>query len=220
MRKILFLLLLMSARPLYTTGQSNYDHKIIAILPFRAMFAEYRNLTDSSKEAFRSLEIKYGMQLQEELYKMVTKDTSRLLVEVQSWKVTDSLLKSRGVDFLKIPYLDLAAIAKLLKVDACLVTTMARTWPVGNRKSGGVGGSPIAAAISAITMASASEAGTNLRTKNNKIFFFQLVDGRSGDAVWTFTDEVTSNQLLLGKEGLLISPDLFKRFKKRFVYCD
>ncbi|MBS0029787.1 hypothetical protein ACTJJ0_16720 [Chitinophaga sp. 22321] len=220
MRKIFFLFLLVSALPLYTSGQGNYDHKIIAILPFRAMFAEYRNLTDSSREAFSLLEIKYGMQLQEELYKTITRDTNRLLVEVQPWQMTDSLLKSRGVDFLKVPYLDLSAISKLLKVDACVVTTMTRTLPVGRSRSSGIGGSPIAAAVSAIAMASASEAGANLLTKNNKIFFFQLVDGKSGDAVWSLTDEVTPNQLLLSKGKLVISPDLFKRFRKRFLYCD
>ncbi|WP_142686929.1 hypothetical protein [Chitinophaga polysaccharea] len=215
MKKILFLLLLLTGTyPLYTAAQSNYDHKVIAVLPVRTTFAEYRSLSDSSMKAFMALEIKYGIQLQEALYQTITSDTGRLLVEVQSWQTTDSILKRAGLDLRKVPYLDMSAIAKVLKVDACITTTATLSsrgnvavgapapWPIGLAASEG-----LSQALRAIK-------------RNNKMFTFRLMDGKSGDEVWTFSQEMTAGDISLDKDQLVFSPLIFKRFKKRFPYCD
>jgi hypothetical protein len=220
MKKILFWLF--CSWPFYTVAQNNpvpYDHKIIAVLPVRAAFAEYRNLSDSSIQAFRALEQKYGIQLQEALYKTITTDTNHLLVEVQPWQITDAILKKAGIDFLKVQFMDIAIIAKLLKVDACVVTTMRRTIP---GFGGGVmaGSTPVVQAATAIVSSAATTAISNRLKRDNKLLFFRLIDGRSGEQVWTFSDEVTSEILSLNKDEISFSPLLFRRFKKRFPYCD
>lgn len=165
-------------------------------------------------KAFMALEIKYGIQLQEALYKAITSDTGRLLVEVQSWQTTDSILKRAGLDLRKVPYLDMSAIAKVLKVDACITTTATLSsrgnvavgspapWPIGLAASEG-----LSQALRAIK-------------RNNKIFTFRLMDGKSGDEVWTFSQEMTAGDISLDKDQLAFSPLIFKRFKKRFPYCD
>jgi hypothetical protein len=214
MKKILLLLLLISASPLFTTAQSNYDHQVIAVLPFRTKFAEYKNISDSNMQAFRALEIKYGIQLQEELYKAITSDTNRLLVEVQPWQTTDSILKKAGVDLLKLPYLDISVIAKVLKVDACIVTT------ITHRGRPGLGVGNLLPLPIGLAVAEGSSHAINALTKNNKIFNFGLVDGKSGNQIWTYSQEMTAEDLTLDKDKLVFSPLIFKRFKKRFPYCD
>lgn len=46
------------------------------------------------------------------------------------------------------------------------------------------------------------------------------MDGKSGDEVWSFSQEMTAGDISLDKDQLAFSPLLFKRFKKRFPYCD
>lgn len=215
MKKILFLLLLLTgAYPLYITAQSNYDHKLIAVLPVRAKFPEYKKLSDSSAGAFRSLEIKYGMQLQEELYRTITRDTNRLLVEVQPWQITDSILKNMGLDLRKVSFLDMSAIAKILRVDACVVVTVGYGTRSNIRSS--AGSNSIAGFAGGL---GASEL-TRAIYRNNKIFTFRLVDGKSGDEVWNYSQEMTAGDITLDKDQLIFSRRLFKGFMKRFPYCD
>lgn len=206
MKKILFLLILLTgAYPLYTTAQSNYDHKVIAVLPFRAVFAEYRHLADSNVKQFRAQELKHGMQLQEALYQTIISDTNRLLVEVQPWKTTDSILRKAGVDFLAIPYMDMSTIARVLKVDACILSIMERRKPRKNPFN-------LDAAI--------VQTAVNKITRDNKIFIFRLFDGKSGNEIWTYSQEMTAGDISLDEDQLVFSPLLFKRFRKRFPYCD
>lgn len=205
MRKILLLLLLISIHPVFTTAQQSYDHKVIAVLPFRAVFSEYRHLADSNVKEFRAQELKHGMQLQEALYQTITSDTNRLLVEVQPWETTDSILKKAGVDFLKLPYMDMSAIARVLKVDACILSIMERRKP---HKS------PFNLDVAV------AQAAINKIKRDNKIFVFRLYDGKSGNQIWTYSEEMASNDLEVDKDKLVFSPLIFKRFKKRFPYCD
>lgn len=220
MRKALLLLTLVCSHPFFTKAQNNppaYDHKIIAVLPVRAVFAEYKNLLDSGIQAFRALELKYGVQLQEALYETVAGDTTRLLVEVQPWQTTDSILKRAGVDLLKIPWLDMSAITKVLKVDACIVTTMKCTQP----QTIGFFTSDLLP-VSLITGA-ANTAFAIIRDRINrdkKIFSFSLKDGKSGNEIWTFSQMVTSKELVLEKDKMVLSSSIFKKFRKRFPYCD
>lgn len=202
-------------------GQVKYDHKIIAILPMKTAFIKYASVTDSSIKEYRALELKYGVELQEALYHVITADTNRLLVAVQPWEVTDSILKRAGVDFLKLPYLNMVAIARLLKVDACIVTTVNPIIPMrGGARGAAIGGTPLAALAASLASGAASQGLTNLMTKGNKNFYYTLVDGKSGEDVWSLSDEVSSEDLALSKEGIVCSHKMFWRFKKRFPYCD
>ncbi|MEI3801175.1 MULTISPECIES: hypothetical protein [unclassified Chitinophaga] len=205
MKKILLLLLLISAIPLFATAQSNYDHKVIAVLPFRAVFSEYRHLADSNVKEFRAQELKHGMQLQEALYQTIISDTNRLLVEVQPWETTDSILQKAGVDFLKLPYMDMSAIAKVLKVDACVLSIMERRKPHKNPFNLDV---------------ALAQAAINKIKRENKIFIFHLIDGKSGNEIWTYSQEMKANDLTVDKDNLIFSPLIFNAFKKRFPYCD
>jgi hypothetical protein len=220
MRKALLLLVLVCSHPFFAKAQSNppvYDHRIIAVLPVRAVLAEYRNLSDSSIQAFRALEVKYGGQLQEALYQTITGDTNRILVEVQPWQTTDSILKRAGIDPLKIPWLDISAIAKVLKVDACIVTIMGRT-----RQSPTTvfGGSTMPVMLATGVATTAASALMNRANRDNKVFRFSLMDGKSGNEIWTFTQTVMANELVLEKDKMVFSSAIFKKFKKRFPYCD
>ena len=220
MRKALLLLLLVNSYPFFTKAQSNlpaYDHKIIAVLPVRAVLAEYRNLSDSGIQALRALELKYGGQLQESLHQTITGDTNHLLVEVQPWQTTDSILKRAGIDPLKIPWLDMSAIARVLKVDACIVTTMVRIRQSPNTF---FAGNTIPAMLATGVASTAVSALINRANRDNKTFRFSLMDGRSGNQIWTFSLTVPANELILEKDKMVFASTIFKRFKKRFPYCD
>lgn len=220
MRKALLLLALVCSHPFFTKAQNNppaYDHKIIAVLPVRVLFVEYRNLSDSSIQAFRAVEVKYGIQLQEALYETVVSDTNRLLVDVQPWQTTDSILKRAGVDLLKIPWLDISAIAKILKVDACVVTTVKSDRPIQTTI---LAGNTLPVLLATGIASTATSALMNRINRDSKIFRFSLRDGKSGNELWAFSQTSTANELVLEKDKMVLSSSIFKKFRKRFPYCD
>lgn len=224
MKKLLLWLILTGIGPLLTTGQTRYNHKIIAVLPVRTMFVDYNMLADSSMQGFQRTELTYGLQLQQALYNTIVSDTNRLLVVVQPWEVTDSILKQAGVDLRKIPYMDIDAVAKILKVDACIVTTVRRKSRkgsnVGPTTGAALGVTPVAAAAIGIAGAAAAQEGSRMIKSDSKLFSYELVDGKSGNTIWSSSDVITFKDLTLYKDGLVCSPNIFARFKKRFPYCD
>lgn len=210
MIKVLLLLLLMHGCWLLAYTQNNppkYNHKIIAVLPFRVELPEYRRLADSNLNKLKIQQVDFGTQLQANLYQAITSDTNRLLVEVQPWEITDSLLRKARVDFTKITFLDLSAMAAYLKVDACVVSTVKFHLAL-NPNTGGMPSEMLRIAL------------YNVVTRNDKQLFFTLVDQKSGEEIWRYEQNVISDAIKVENDKLVLSPLIFKSFKKRFPYCN
>ena len=185
--------------------EAAYDYKIIAILPFKTM--SYKGPSQGSDSAVQRLiahEVARSFEIQEAFYNAITSDTERLLVDVQDWKLTDSLLKAAGFDFRKVNFSDKQVLAALLKVDAVLTGEL-----VSHRASG--------SAVDNATVAAAGGAwalvGMLDRPKKMTVF---LYDGKTGDPLWNFERELTGNPLFNRDKNL--DERLFKAFIRKFPY--
>jgi hypothetical protein len=180
-----------------------YDHKIIAILPFRTTSHQAAPRgNDSTMQRLIAEEETQGIEAQAAFYDAVTADEDRLLVDVQPWQLTDSLLKQAGVDFRKINYMDKQVLAKLLKVDAVLTGQMNKVLKASPYLPmvGGLAGAEAAAAMHA--------------NEKKKLFAVFLYDGKTGDAIWNFEREVDGSYNKDKKQNA----KLFKAFIKQFPY--
>lgn len=180
-----------------------YDHKIIAILPFRTTSHQAAPRgNDSVMQRLIAEEEALGIEVQEAFYDAVTEDKERLLVDVQPWQVTDSLLKQAGIDFRKVNYMDKQVLAKLLKVDAVLTGQLSKVLKASPYlpMAAGMAGAETAAAVHA--------------NEKRKAFAVFLYDGQTGDAIWNFEREIDGSYNRDKKQNAR----LFKSFIKKFPY--
>lgn len=181
-----------------------YDHKIIAILPFRTTsFQAAPKGNDTLMQQLIAEEEALGIGTQEAFYDAVTEDKERLLVEVQPWQVTDSILKQAGIDFRKVNYMDKQVLAKLLKVDAVLSGQLNRILKPSRFMMGVTG---------AIGTDALGAAHPNDKLKK---FAVVLYDGQTGDAIWNFEREIEGSYNSRDKKQ---NARLFKSFIKKFPY--
>ena len=184
--------------------EASYDHKIIAILPFRTTsFQAAPKGNDTLMQQLIAEEEALGIEVQEAFYDAVTEDKERLLVDVQPWQQTDSILKQAGVDFRKINYMDKQVLAKLLKVDAVLTGQLNKVLRPSQYFAmvGGMVGAETAAAVNA--------------SEKRKSFAVFLYDGETGDAIWNFERNIEGSYNSRDKKQ---NARLFKSFIKKFPY--
>lgn len=183
--------------------EAAYDHKIIAVLPFRAM--SYKAIPQGGDSAVQRLianETALGLEVQEAFYNAITSDKERLLVDVQDWKLTDSLLKAAGLDFRKVNYSDKQTLAALLKVDAVVT---------GELKSKHTPTFPVISP----DVVSLAYFADDLYGKDKRLTVF-LYDGKTGDPLWNYEREITSH--LLTRSTKSLEGKLYKSFIKQFPY--
>lgn len=185
--------------------EAAYDHKIIAILPFKTMSYKGPSMGgDSAVQRLIAHEVARSLEIQEAFYNAITSDTERLLVDVQDWKLTDSLLKAAGFDFRKVNFSDKQVLAALLKVDAVLTGEL-----ISHRVSGSAVDNATVVAAGGV----AALIGMLDRPKKMTVF---LYDGKTGDPLWNFERELTANPLFNREKNL--DDRLFKAFIKKFPY--
>jgi hypothetical protein len=184
-----------------------YDHKIIAILPFKTQSYKVTPRSgDSAVQRLLANEAALSIEVQEAFYNAITSDSERLLVEVQDWKLTDSLLRAAGIDFRKINFSDKQVLAALLKVDAVLVGELSA------RRTNEMQPEDVAAMT---TADGAAFTGLRMYEKTKRLIV-SLYDGKTGDPLWNFERELTSHLLFRHTKNL--DAKLYKSFIKRFPY--
>ncbi|HEY0612573.1 MAG TPA: hypothetical protein VGD35_23015 [Chitinophaga sp.] len=187
--------------------EAAYDHKIIAILPFKTTsFKTLPKGNDSVIQRLMASEAALSLEVQEAFYNAITADQDRLLVDVQNWQLTDSLLKAANLDFRKIIYADKQVLANLLKVDAVLA---------GEFNSHQLAGASAAPDVAAITAAGGAWALVNMMNRPTKLTVF-LYDGKTGDPLWNFEKELVANPVFNNSKKL--EGRLYKAFIKKFPY--
>lgn len=203
-RLLLTAVLLLSAICGLKAQEVAYDHKIIAILPFRTTSHQAAPRgNDSTMQRLIAEEEAQGVEAQAAFYDAVTADEDRLLVDVQPWQLTDSLLKQAGIDFRKVNYMDKQVLAKLLKVDAVLTGQLNKILKPSMFMTG------VAGAIGTDALGDAHP------TDKMKKFAVVLYDGQTGDAIWNFEREVLGSYNSRDKKQ---NAKLFKAFIKQFPY--
>ncbi|KAA2242419.1 hypothetical protein F0L74_07685 [Chitinophaga agrisoli] len=181
------------------SGYKQYNHKVIAILPF-ATNANGKKAArkDTSVDQTMERDIKFALQVQEAMYNAFVQDSANLVVTVQDWRVTDSLLRMAGVNLRKVNFMDQRVIAVLLKVDAVVSGSLNR---VSTYKS-------------APSTVGNSSLPVTYQDKHTALFV-NLYDGETGEEIWQFDDTVYTSLLMSQKTG---DNRLYKRLLKKMPY--
>lgn len=196
-----------------TNTPKEHLHHTIAILPFKNNSIPYAKIReqDTSMKELMEIEATLGIETQEALYNSLMRNSDKLLTQIQDWKVTDSLLRIARVDFRKLEQLDLAALAKWLGVDAVLVGEL-RAVSVNGKEN-------LIKTRKLLTHPHTIGLGKNAVNgwDKRKVFFASLYDGKSGELVWSFDDEM---RVSFPWGDKYMDEKLMKSFMKRFPYID
>ncbi|GAA0561050.1 hypothetical protein GCM10009415_48800 [Chitinophaga japonensis] len=180
-----------------TAAQATYDHRIIAVLPFKTRTAYFKPQSKDAVQALQEREAAEGLQLQEALYNAMTQDEEKLLVDVQDWQLTDSLLKAARVDFRNVNNLDAQSLCRLLKVDAVLTGELAELR--------------VSRTYTTSTLIFAAS--------KTKRMIIELYDGKTGDHIWNFEKELDVAGIFdTEKHNQYLEKRLLKAFIRKFPY--
>ena len=202
MKTIFFsLVLLLGLQPLFA---QQYQHKTIAVIPFRVITMPTTPGQDTAFEQLRIYEREKALLLQQLMYNSLVSDSASLAVTVQDYRVTDSLLRLARIDPRDAYWKDKAALCKWLKVDA-LVTGMLQHPKVSSR-----------ARLEADVMAEGKSRLTADRNPERKLIL-KVFDGASGSQIWELTEIVLAHRIT-DASGLLFERGLYKKIRKHFPY--
>jgi len=202
MKTISFSLILLLC--LQTLFAQQYQHKTIAIIPFRVITMPTAPGEDTSFEQLRVYEREKAVLLQQLMYNSLSGDSASLAVNVQDYRLTDSLLRLARIDPRDAYWKDKTALCKYLKVDA-LVTGMLQHPKVSSR-----------AKLEADVMAKGKQRLTADRNPERKLVL-KIFDGASGSQIWELTEIVLSHRIT-DASGQLFEHSLYKKIRKQFPY--
>jgi len=189
---------------LQTLHAQQYQHKTIAIIPFRVITFPSPPGEDTSFEQLKIYEREKALLLQQLMYNSLAGDSSSLAVSLQDYRVTDSLLRLARIDPRDAYWKDKTALCKYLKVDA-LVTGMLQHPKVSSR-----------AKLEADVMAKGKQRLTADRNPERKLIL-KVFDGPSGSLIWELTEIVLSHRIA-DASGRLLERSLYKKIRKQFPY--
>jgi hypothetical protein len=202
MKSIFFSFILLLC--LQTLKAQQYQHKTIAIIPFRVITMPAAPGDDTSFQQLRLYEREKALLLQQLMYNSLSEDSVNLAVTLQDYRVTDSLLRAANIDPRDAYWKDKAALCKWLKVDA-LVTGMLQHPKVSSR-----------AKLEADVMAKGKQRLTADRNPERKLIL-KIFDGTSGNEIWELTEIVLSHRIA-DPAGQLLERGLYKKIRKQFPY--
>jgi hypothetical protein len=183
---------------LQSVTAQEYQHKTIAILPFRMTSPEVKYAKATDQEQLSNDEKVFSMNVQQAFYNSITNDKDSWLITVQDCRITDSLLERAGIDLQKAGYMDKEVLAKLLKVDAVMTGQLDRFRTMHNS---------VGAKMLGTSMLGPYSTGK---------LFLTLFDGETGELIWTFKRDARTDQLIGNYYRL--DPDLYNAFRKKFPY--
>lgn len=202
MKTIFFSLILLLG--LQRVIAQEYQHKTIAIIPFRVITMPAAPGEDSSFQQLRVYEREKALLLQQLMYNSLSGDSSSLAVTVQDYRVTDSLLQLARIDPRDAYWKDKTVLCKWLKVDA-VVTGMLQHPKVSSR-----------AKLEADVVAKGQQRLTADRNPERKLVI-KIFDGGSGNEIWQLTEIVLAHRIT-DASGLLLERGLYKKIRKQFPY--
>lgn len=192
-------------REIYTNNKFKElakDHKILAILPFRATLslrpAEVAKM--GGPEGVRRLEEREGLDVQSalQLYFLKQKENKDLQVDVQDISKTNALLAQNSITADKLPTMTMEQLAQLLGVDGIISGTFDSTQPMSN-------GMAIA-----MTMA----VGFGAPTNTGKLTI-NINDGKTGELLWKYDKSLSRG---LGSNTSSIVMVIMRKASRQFPY--
>jgi hypothetical protein len=189
---------------LHSASAQQYDHRVIAIIPFRVITMPATPGQDTAFEQLRVYEREKALLMQQLIYNSLSADSASLAVSIQDYHITDSLLQLAHIDPRDAYWKDKSALCKWLKVDA-VVTGMLQHPKVSSR-----------AKLEADVIASGHQRLTADRNPERKLIL-KIFDGASGSQVWQLTEIVLAHRIA-DASGLQLEKGLYRKIRKQFPY--
>lgn len=140
----------------------------------------------------------YGQSL---IYDALVNEETALLVNVQPWKYTDSLLSKARIEFRKVNFIDKQSLCEYLKVDE-VVTGELKTF---SKRTIYVGLTPMAPLMTAIHY-----------FDGKKILTIGIHEGKTGDLIWMEDIHLKTNTARSTEKE--IESRLMRKVLKAFPY--
>jgi hypothetical protein len=189
---------------LQTVTAQQYEHKAIAIIPFRVITMPVTPGQYTAFEQLRIYEREKALLLQQLMYNSLSTDSASLAVSIQDYRLTDSLLQLARIDPRDAYWKDKAALCKWLKVDA-VVTGMLQHPKVSSR-----------AKLEADVISGNRQRLTADRNPERKLIL-KIFDGISGNEIWQLTEIVLAHRIT-DASGLQLEKGLYRKIRKQFPY--
>lgn len=192
-------------REIYTNNKFKElakDHKIVAILPFRATLslrpAEVAKM--GGPEGLRRLEEREGLDVQGALqsYFLKRKEEKDMLVDVQDIAKTNALLAQNNITSDKLATMTMEQLAQLLGVDGIVSGTFESTQPMSNGAA----------------LAMSMVVGFGGATNTGKLTI-NINDGKTGELLWKYDKSLSRG---LGSNTSSIVTVIMRKASRQFPY--
>ncbi|QKG52155.1 hypothetical protein [Hymenobacter sp. BRD67] len=178
------------------------DHKVLAILPFKATLSLRPNevAKNGGAEGVHQLEQREGLNVQSALqsYFLKQKQDKDISVDVQDIAKTNALLAKNNITAEKLPTMTMEELAQLLGVDGIISGTFESSQPFSN-----------GAAI-AMTMVVGFSGSTNTGKLSINIH-----DGKTGELLWKYDKSLGRG---LGSDTGSIITVIMRKASRQFPY--
>lgn len=192
-------------REIYTNAKFRElakDHKILAILPFRATLSlrPAEVAKQGGPDGVHQLEEREGRDVQSALqsYFLKQKEDKDLLVDVQDIAKTNALLAQNSVTYDKLQAMTMEQLAQLLGVDGIISGAFESTQPMSN------------GAALAMTMV----VGFGAPTNTGKLTI-NINDGKTGELLWKYDKTLSRG---LGSNTSTIVMVIMRKASRQFPY--
>lgn len=178
------------------------DHKILAVLPFRATLQLRPNevAKNGGAEGVHALEVREGLNVQSALqsYFLKQKADKDMVVDVQDIAKTNALLAKNGITAEKLPTMTMEELAQLLGVDGIVSGTFESSQPFSN-------GAAIAMSLAV---------GFSGSTNTGKLAI-SINDGKTGELLWKYDKSLGRG---LGSDTGSIITVIMRKASRQFPY--
>jgi hypothetical protein len=178
------------------------DHKILAVLPFKATLSLRPNevAKQGGAEGVHQLELREGLSVQSALqsYFLKQKADKDMAIDVQDIAKTNALLAKNNITAEKLPTMTMEELAQVLGVDGIVSGTFESSQPFSN-----------GAAI-AMTMMVGFSGSTNTGKLNINIH-----DGKTSDLLWKYDKTLGRG---LGSDTGSIITVIMRKASRQFPY--
>lgn len=217
------LLLTLAALVIYSCGggksatsktfeEDTANHQRIAVVPFQAKVKLRKKQKEQITDAeLQELEIAQGKEVQNAVEAYLLR--KKLRVRVQSQSVTNSKLKSKGVNLKSIAEHDVTQLADILGVDAVVVGQIETDQPMSDELAAGLN---IAKKLAWDLGSTIGGLGGAVKTTTNKGWCdIALFEGTHGDRLWSYRDDIEMGQ---GSTTQDVIDKMMKKGAKKFPY--
>jgi len=187
-------------------------HQRIAVLPFQSKIKlRKKQLESITQDELKELEIAQGKEVQNAVESYLL--DKNLRVRVQSQRVTNSKLKSNGIDLSTILDQDITKLASLLGVDAVVAGEIETDQPMSDELARGLN---IAKKLAWDLGSTLGGLGAAVNTTTNQGWCnISIFEGQYGDRLWTYRNDISMGQ---GSTIQDVINKMMKKGAKKFPY--